>query len=80
MKVKRVASGYYEIIHHGYCFSLCHDVSGLWRLYLTNSCFDTLNRLVLSRTKKRAMGILSDYTEETIENITNSRWAKQMEI
>lgn len=80
MKVKRIAGGYYEIIYHGYYFSLEQCVSGLWRLYITNQCFDPLNRLVLSRTKKGALDILDDYNIETIERITNSRFAKQMEV
>jgi len=79
MKIKRIARGYYEIVYLGFCFSLSQDCSNLWRLYITNSCFDQVNRLVLARTKKDCISILKNYKFETITSIIGWRFCKEME-
>ena len=76
MKVKRIAGGYYHITYLGYCFSLERGALYAWRLYMTNSCFDHNERLVVSRTKKEAMDILKNYTEDFIKWLPNSKWSK----
>lgn len=79
MKVRRIGVGYYDMVHHGHCFSLTHGCDNLWRLYLCNSIFDTLDRLVIARTKKDAMNILKGYDLKTIERFKDSKFSRHKE-
>ena len=76
MNVKRIGKGYYEIVHHGHCFSLCHGCGMLWHLYLCNNLFDILNRVVVSRTKRDAMNVLKSYDLKSIKRLNDSEYSK----